>query len=50
MRIDYDQMHAQYEADRLRRSEARGGGSHLLGWVIIGLFMAWLAAESLKGL
>ncbi|MGL4243458.1 MAG: hypothetical protein ACRCTI_20275 [Beijerinckiaceae bacterium] len=50
MHIDYDQMHAQYEADRLRRAEARAGGSPVLGWVIIGLFLAWALAEGMKGL
>lgn len=49
MRVDYDQMHAQYEADQLRRAEARAGGSPVLGWVIIGLFVAWVIAEGVKG-
>ena len=49
MRFDYDQMQAQYEADRFRRAEDRAGGSLLLGWTIIGLFVVWFIAEGLKG-
>jgi hypothetical protein len=49
MRFDYDQMQAQYEADRFRRAEDRAGGSPVLGWAIIGLFVVWFIAEGLKG-
>jgi hypothetical protein len=49
MRIDYDQLRAQYEADRVRRAEDRAGGSLVLGWLIIGLFLAWVVAEAMKG-
>jgi hypothetical protein len=44
MRIDYDQMHAQHEADRFRHRDTHASGSPLLGWVIIGLFLTWLVA------
>jgi hypothetical protein len=49
MRIDYDQMHAQHEADRFQRRETHAGGSLVLGWFIIGLFLAWLVAAACKG-
>lgn len=48
MRFDYDQMQTQYESDRLRRSEVSAGGSLVLGWVIIGLFVAWVMSDSLR--